>query len=70
MKHEKILDAVKTKEKTAEDIAHETKITLTQTKRLLLRLLAQGKIESLEKDGKLLWKIKEKNKTEERFKYL
>lgn len=70
MKHEKILEILKSKEKTAEEISDETKITLAQTKRLLLRLLAQGKIESFEKDGKLFWKIKEKDETEEKFKYL
>ncbi|MDK2983796.1 MAG: hypothetical protein PWP19_1274 [Thermococcaceae archaeon] len=51
MKHLKILDIL-TKEMTTEEIAKESGLSLAETRRFLLRLLEQGKIESVERDGK------------------
>jgi len=33
-------------------------------------LSEQGKVESFEKNGKIYWKIKEKDEKEEKFKYV
>ncbi|KUJ99861.1 MAG: Uncharacterized protein XD43_0478 [Thermococcales archaeon 44_46] len=51
MKHLKILNIL-TKEMTTEEIAKESGLSLAETRRFLLRLLEQGKIESVERDGK------------------
>lgn len=69
MKHLKILDTL-TKEMTTEEIAKETGLSLAETRRFLLRLLEQGKVESIERNGKIFWKLKEKTKEEEEFKYI
>ncbi|WP_087036440.1 winged helix-turn-helix domain-containing protein [Thermococcus litoralis] len=69
MKHLKILNIL-TKEMTTEEIAKESGLSLAETRRFLLRLLEQGKIESIERDGKVFWKLKEKSKEEEEFKYI
>ncbi|RLF84577.1 ArsR family transcriptional regulator [Thermococci archaeon] len=69
MKHLKILDTL-TKEMTTEEIAKETGLSLAETRRFLLRLLEQGKVESIERNGKIFWKLKEKSKEEEEFKYI
>ncbi|MDK2853364.1 MAG: hypothetical protein PWP49_388 [Thermococcaceae archaeon] len=69
MKHLKILNIL-TKEMTTEEIAKESGLSLAETRRFLLRLLEQGKIESVERDGKIFWKLKEKSREEEEFKYL
>ncbi|MPW38144.1 winged helix-turn-helix transcriptional regulator [Thermococcus sp. 101 C5] len=69
MKHLKILNIL-TKEMTTEEIAKESGLSLAETRRFLLRLLDQGKIESVERDGKIFWKLKEKSREEEEFKYL
>ncbi|USS40763.1 winged helix-turn-helix transcriptional regulator [Thermococcus aggregans] len=69
MKHLKILNVL-TKEMTTEEIAKETGMSLAETRRFLLRLREQGKVESFERDGKIFWKLKEKSKEEEEFKYI
>ncbi|NJE25359.1 winged helix-turn-helix transcriptional regulator [Thermococcus sp. MV5] len=70
MKLMQILEILKNEEATVEEIANRTGMNIPQVKRLLLRLLSQGKIESLEKNGKLVWKAKEKDEAEEKFKYI
>ena len=69
MRHLKILNTL-TKEMTTEEIAKETGLSLAETRRFLLRLLEQGKVESIERNGKIFWKLKEKTKEEEEFKYI
>lgn len=69
MRHLKILNTL-TKEMTTEEIAKETGLSLAETRRFLLRLLEQGKVESIERNGKIFWKLKEKSKEEEEFKYI
>ncbi|WP_461865765.1 ArsR family transcriptional regulator [Thermococcus sp.] len=70
MKHLRILDTLKSGEKTLEDISREVNISIVETRKLLLRLSEQGKVESFEKNGKIYWKIKEKDEKEEKFKYV
>ncbi len=70
MKHLRILESLKEKEKTLEDISSEVNIPLMEARKLLLRLSEQGKVESFEKEGKIYWKIKEKDEKEEKFKYV
>ncbi len=69
MKHLRILDVLKSGEKTLEDISRETGISLMETRRFLLRLSEQGKIESFEKDDMIYWRLKKKDEKEEEFKY-
>ncbi|ASJ17345.1 ArsR family transcriptional regulator [Thermococcus chitonophagus] len=70
MKHLKILKALEAGEKSEEEISRETGLSRLETRRFLLRLAEQGKVESFQKDGKIFWKIREKKPEEEEFKYL
>ncbi|WP_341480982.1 helix-turn-helix domain-containing protein [Thermococcus argininiproducens] len=54
----KILEILKNEEATVEEIANRTGMDIPQVKRLLLRLLGQGKIESLEKNENWFGKLK------------
>jgi|Deesub1362B_J571_1020462.scaffolds.fasta_scaffold00007_338 DNA-binding IclR family transcriptional regulator len=69
MKHLKILEVLEGKEMTVNEIAEHVKSSVIETRRLLLRLTEQGKVESFEREGKILWRIKQKSKEEEKFKY-
>ncbi len=69
MKGDKILDAIKEGPKTAEEVAEATGIGVTEVRRYLLRFAEQGKVESVEKDGRIVWKIKEESEEEKKFKY-
>ncbi|GAB6102344.1 ArsR family transcriptional regulator [Thermococcus atlanticus] len=69
MKHLRILDVLKSGEKTLEDISRETGIPVMETRRFLLRLSEQGKIESFEKDDVIYWRLRKKDEKEEEFKY-
>ncbi|AIF70001.1 hypothetical protein PAP_08065 [Palaeococcus pacificus DY20341] len=69
MKHLKILEALNEKnELTVEEIAKESNLNLAETKKLLMRLSEQGKVESFEKEGKIYWKIKEVSEEEKKLK--
>jgi len=69
MKHLKILKVLEGKEMTVNEIAEHIKSSVIETRRLLLRLTEQGKVESFEREGKIFWRIKQKSKEEEKFKY-
>lgn len=69
MKHLKILEVLEGKEMTVNEIAEHIKSSVIETRRLLLRLTEQGKVESFEREGKIFWRIKQKSKEEEKFKY-
>jgi DNA-binding IclR family transcriptional regulator len=70
MKNQRVLKALEKGPKTAEEIASETGISPMEVRRYLLRFAEQGKVESFEKDGKIYWRIKEKDELEEEFKYV
>ncbi|MBP1912243.1 ArsR family transcriptional regulator [Thermococcus stetteri] len=70
MKNQRVLKALESGPKTVEEIAEETGISPMEVRRYLLRFTEQGKVESFQKEGKLLWKIKEKSEEEEEFKYV
>ncbi|AAL80621.1 ArsR family transcriptional regulator [Pyrococcus furiosus DSM 3638] len=70
MKSAKVLKALENGPRTVEEIVKETGIRDMEVRRYLLRFMEQGKVESFQKDGKLFWKLKEKNELEEEFKYL
>ncbi|NJE07631.1 ArsR family transcriptional regulator [Thermococcus sp. M39] len=70
MKHLKILNVLEGKELTIVEISKETKMSLAEVRKLLLRLAEQGKVESLQREGKIFWKIKQKTPEEEKFKYV
>ncbi|AHF80139.1 winged helix-turn-helix domain-containing protein [Thermococcus paralvinellae] len=70
MKHLKILNVLKERELTTSEISKETKMPLAEVRKILLRLVEQGKVESLQKEGKILWRIKQKTPEEEKFKYV
>lgn len=70
MRHLEILEVLEGKEMTVTEIAKHIKSSVIETGRLLLRLTEQGKVESFEREGKILWRIKQKSKEEEKFKYV
>ncbi|NJD99151.1 ArsR family transcriptional regulator [Thermococcus sp. LS1] len=70
MKNVRVMKALEEGPKTIEEIAEITKLPKMEVRRYLLRFLEQGKVESYQKDGKLFWKIKEKDEKEEEFKYV
>ncbi|WP_297498671.1 helix-turn-helix domain-containing protein [Thermococcus sp.] len=70
MKNVKVLEVLEDGPKTVEEIAEATGINPMEVRRYLLRFAEQGKVESYQKEGKLFWKIKEKNELEEEFKYV
>lgn len=70
MKHLRILEVLKSGEKTLEDISSETGMSLMETRRFLLRLSEQGKVESFEKEDMIYWRLKKKDEKEEEFKYI
>ncbi|ADT83738.1 ArsR family transcriptional regulator [Thermococcus barophilus] len=70
MKHLKVLNILKGKELTAEEISREVRISHPEVRRILLRLAEQGKVESLQKEGKILWRLKQRTREEEEFKYV
>ncbi|NJE01796.1 MULTISPECIES: helix-turn-helix domain-containing protein [Thermococcus] len=70
MKNVKVLEALGDGPKTIEEIAGKTGIPAMEVRRYLLRFVEQGKVESYQKDGKLYWKLKEKDELEEEFKYV
>lgn len=70
MRHLKILKILEGKELTTEEISKETKISLAEVRKLLLRLTEQGKVESFQRGGKIFWRIKQKTPEEEKFKYV
>ncbi|NJE42465.1 helix-turn-helix domain-containing protein [Thermococcus sp. GR6] len=70
MKSIRVMKALEDGPKTIEEIAETTKLPKMEVRRYLLRFLEQGKIESYQKDGKLFWKIREKDEAEEEFKYI
>jgi DNA-binding IclR family transcriptional regulator len=70
MKSVKVLEVLEKGPKTVEEIAEETGIDPMEVRRYLLRFAEQGKVESFQKEGRLFWKIKEKDELEEEFKYV
>ncbi|HDZ35908.1 MAG TPA: ArsR family transcriptional regulator [Thermococcus sp.] len=70
MKNVRVLKALEDGPKTIDEIAETTKLSKMEVRRYLLRFVEQGKVESYQKDGKLYWKLKEKNELEEEFKYV
>lgn len=70
MRHLKVLNILEGKELTTEEISKETEMSLVEARRILLRLAEQGKVGSFQKEGKILWKIKQKTPEEEKFKYV
>ncbi|WP_297536222.1 ArsR family transcriptional regulator [Thermococcus sp.] len=70
MKNVKVLKALESGPKTVEEIAEETGLNPMEVRRYLLRFAESGKVESYQKDGKLYWKIKEKDELEQEFKYV
>ncbi|AEH24366.1 helix-turn-helix domain-containing protein [Pyrococcus yayanosii] len=70
MKHLKVLKALENGPKTVEEIAEETGIGPMEVRRYLLRFAESGKVGSYRKDGKLYWKLKERDELGEEFKYV
>ena len=70
MKNVKVLKALESGPKTVEEIANETGLNPMEVRRYLLRFAESGKVESYQKEGKLYWKLKEKDELEEEFKYV
>ncbi|NJE06370.1 ArsR family transcriptional regulator [Thermococcus sp. M36] len=70
MKNVRVLEAIKDGPKTIEEIAEATGIKPMEVRRYLLRFVEQGKVESYQKEGKLYWKLREKDELEEEFKYV
>ncbi|MFA4646746.1 ArsR family transcriptional regulator [Pyrococcus kukulkanii] len=70
MKHLRILKVLESGEKSEEEIAKVTGLSRLETRRFLLRLAEQGKVESFQREGQIFWKIREKRPEEEEFKYL
>ncbi|MBO8174957.1 MAG: ArsR family transcriptional regulator [Thermococcus sp.] len=70
MRHLKILNVLEGRELTSDEISKETKMSPVEVRRLLLRLAEQGKVESFQKEGKILWRLKQKTPEEEKFKYV
>ncbi|ANF23057.1 ArsR family transcriptional regulator [Thermococcus sp. CX2] len=70
MKNVRVMKALEEGPKTIEEIVEATKLPKMEVRRYLLRFLEQGKVESYQKNGKLFWKIKEKDEKEEEFKYV
>ncbi|AFK22282.1 FaeA/PapI family transcriptional regulator [Pyrococcus sp. ST04] len=70
MKHIKILEALENGEKTEEEISKATGLSRIETRRFLLRLAEQGKVESFQKGGKIYWRIREEKPEEKKFKYV
>ncbi|CAD5243849.1 winged helix-turn-helix domain-containing protein [Thermococcus camini] len=70
MKNVKVLEALGDGPKTIEEIAGKTGISSMEVRRYLLRFVEQGKVESYQKDGKIYWKLKEKDELEDEFKYV
>ncbi|NPA47104.1 MAG: helix-turn-helix domain-containing protein [Thermococci archaeon] len=69
MKGDRIMDAIKEGPKTAEEISKATGLGVAEVRRYLLRFAEQGKVESVEKEGKILWRIKEESEEERKFRY-
>ena len=70
MKNVKVLNALENGPRTIEEISEITGIKPMEVRRYLLRFVEQGKVESYQKEGKIFWKLKEKNELEEEFKYV
>ena len=70
MKNVRVLKALENGPKTVEEIAKETGLRQMEVRRYLLRFAESGKVEAFEKEGRLYWKLKEKNELEEEFKYV
>ena len=70
MKNVRVLKALEDGPKTIEEIVEITKLPAMEVRRYLLRFVEQGKVESYQKEGKLLWKIREISEAEEEFKYV
>ncbi|MDI3474984.1 MAG: hypothetical protein PWQ79_236 [Thermococcaceae archaeon] len=70
MKNQRVLKAIESGPKTVEEIAKETGISAMEVRHYLLRFAEQGKVESFQKEGQILWKIREKSEEEEEFKYV
>jgi len=70
MKNVRVLKALEDGPKTIEEIVEITKLPAMEVRRYLLRFVEQGKVESYQKEGKLLWKIREVSEAEEEFKYV
>ncbi len=48
---------------TTKEVAEKAETTLFETRKNLIRLKEEGKIESVEKDGKICWQKKEEDET-------
>lgn len=70
MKNRRVLEVLERGPMTIEEIASETGLRSLEVRRYLLRFVEQGKVESFQKDGKLLWKLREKRPEEDEFKYV
>ncbi|MDV3103213.1 winged helix-turn-helix domain-containing protein [Thermococcus waiotapuensis] len=70
MKNRMVLEALKDRPLTVEEISEKTGLPAMEVRRYLLRFAEQGKVESFEEDGKIYWKIKGKDELEEEFKYV
>jgi len=69
MKGDKVLSIITEEGKTIEEIAQAAGLSVAEVRRYLLRFAEQGKVESVERNGKILWKIKEESEEEKKFRY-
>jgi len=70
MKNRRVLEALENGPMTLEEISSTTGLKALEVRRYLLRFVEQGKVESFQRDGKLLWKLREKRPEEDEFKYV
>lgn len=70
MKNRRVLEVLERGPMTIEEISSATGLKSLEVRRYLLRFVEQGKVESFQKDGKLLWKLREKRPEEDEFKYV
>ncbi len=70
MKNRRVLEVLGKGPMTIEEISSATGLKVLEVRRYLLRFVEQGKVESFQKDGRLLWKLREKRPEENEFKYI
>ncbi len=70
MKNRRVLEVLERGPMTIEEISSATGLKVLEVRRYLLRFVEQGKVESFQKDGRLLWKLREKRPEEDEFKYI
>lgn len=68
MKAERILELLNEEELTAAEIAEKTGFNMLEVRKLLMRLRESNKIDAVERDGKIYWRIKEVREEEKKLR--